>query len=222
MILGIYGAGGLGHEVLELAIQINNLQNRWKEICFIADTLRNPTDEKEKTWWYFSEIREKYSSSEVEIVIGIGEPNVRNIIRNKVLEHGYSLATMVHPTAHIGANTILESGVVVQYGCFVSCKAKIKTGVFLQPMALIGHNSTVGSDSVISSLVSVAGDCEIGSCSYIGMNVPIKEGIKIGSNVIIGMGSAVLRDIPDNMIALGNPARPMKENLESRVFKSSV
>ena len=51
------------------------------------------------------------------------------------------------------------------------------------------------------------------------MGVQIKEGISIGSNTIIGMGSVVYNDIPDNMIAIGNPARPIKKNLSKRVFK---
>jgi acetyltransferase-like isoleucine patch superfamily enzyme len=51
------------------------------------------------------------------------------------------------------------------------------------------------------------------------MSVPIKEGSMIGKNTIVGMGSVVLRDLPDDVIALGNPARPMKKNENHRVFK---
>jgi acetyltransferase-like isoleucine patch superfamily enzyme len=53
------------------------------------------------------------------------------------------------------------------------------------------------------------------------MSVPVKETIKIGKDSIVGMGSVVLRDIQDGMIALGNPARPMKENVSKRVFAQS-
>lgn len=37
MVLGIYGSGGLGREVLELAKQINAISNRWSKIIFIDD-----------------------------------------------------------------------------------------------------------------------------------------------------------------------------------------
>ena len=53
------------------------------------------------------------------------------------------------------------------------------------------------------------------------MAAQIKEGLVIGSEVIVGMGSVVHYDIPDGMIALGNPARPMRRNVEKRVFKGS-
>ena len=82
----------------------------------------------------------------------------------------------------------------------------------------IGHDSSIGADSVLSSGVTVCGNCTIGERSFIGVNVPIKEIISIGNDSIIGIGSVVIRDIPDNVIALGNPARPMKNNDDRRVF----
>ena len=64
----------------------------------------------------------------------------------------------------------------------------------------------------------MAGGCVVGCATYIGLSVPVKQGIKIGKNVVVGMGSVVVRDIPDNVIAMGNPARPMKNKDDSRVF----
>ena len=65
--------------------------------------------------------------------------------------------------------------------------------------------------------MDVAGDCNVGSniscnkCMY-------EAGVSIGNNTIVGMASVVHRDLPDNIIALGNPARAMKKTM-SRVFK---
>jgi len=89
----------------------------------------------------------------------------------------------------------------------------------LNTQSVIGHDAKIGAHSVISSKVNIGGNVKIGLSSYIGMGSQIKEGVQIGSNVIIGMGSVVYNNIPDNMIALGNPARPMKRNLNKKVFK---
>jgi acyl-[acyl carrier protein]--UDP-N-acetylglucosamine O-acyltransferase len=107
----------------------------------------------------------------------------------------------------------------VQYNCFVSCNSKIGDNALLLFASCIGHDSIIGNDSVISTLVSISGSCTVGDRTYISVSVPVKEKISIGSDTIIGMGSVVLRDIPDNVIALGNPARPMKNNESGRVFK---
>ena len=55
----------------------------------------------------------------------------------------------------------------------------------------------------------------IGDNVWIGGNVVILPGITIGNNVVIGAGSVVTADIPDNMIALGNPCRIIREITEA-------
>ncbi|MBA7532225.1 Maltose O-acetyltransferase [subsurface metagenome] len=49
-----------------------------------------------------------------------------------------------------------------------------------------------------------------GELSFIGIGATMILGIKIGKNVTIGAGSVVIKDIPDNVIALGNPAKIIK------------
>lgn len=52
-----------------------------------------------------------------------------------------------------------------------------------------------------------AGKVTIGDNCFIGMNAIILKGVKIGNNCVIGSGSVVTRDIPDNSVAVGSPAR---------------
>lgn len=51
----------------------------------------------------------------------------------------------------------------------------------------------------------------VGDNVWIGGGVKVMPGVKIGSNVVIGGGSVVTRDIPDNVIAVGNPCRVLRE-----------
>jgi acetyltransferase-like isoleucine patch superfamily enzyme len=52
---------------------------------------------------------------------------------------------------------------------------------------------------------------EIGDRVWCGVNVTILAGVKIGNDVVIGAGSVVTSDIPDNMIAVGVPAKPIRK-----------
>ena len=52
-------------------------------------------------------------------------------------------------------------------------------------------------------------EIEIGANSFIGARVSILPGVKIGANVIVGAGSVVVSDLPDNVVAAGNPCRPI-------------
>lgn len=51
----------------------------------------------------------------------------------------------------------------------------------------------------------------VGDNVWIGSNVSVLPGVSIGSNVVIGAGSVVNKDIPDNVIAVGNPCKVIKE-----------
>jgi maltose O-acetyltransferase len=46
---------------------------------------------------------------------------------------------------------------------------------------------------------------------YIGSGATLKEGISVGDDSIIGMGAVVIRDIPAGCVAVGNPARIIRE-----------
>jgi len=52
---------------------------------------------------------------------------------------------------------------------------------------------------------------EIGSNVWIGGNVVVNPGVKIGNNVVIGAGAVVVKDIPDNVIAVGNPCKVLRK-----------
>ena len=218
MVLGIYGTGGTGLEIFDLAQSINALQNKWERIVFINDFKTEPVINGVEVLT-FDEFKTNLSPYNSKVVVATGEPKVRQALREKATASGYSLQTLAHPTASIGAGTQIDEGAIVQFGSFVSCKAKIGANCLIQNMSTVGHDSIIGSDTVISAFAFIGGACSVGERTYIGASVSVKEKIVIGADSIIGIGSVVLRDIPENVIAFGNPARPMKNNDRGRVFK---
>jgi acetyltransferase-like isoleucine patch superfamily enzyme len=69
----------------------------------------------------------------------------------------------------------------------------------------------VGNFVEISPSVTLLGRCTVGSYSRIGSNATILPDVKIGKNVTIGAGSVVTKDLPDNCVAVGIPAKIIKE-----------
>ncbi len=59
----------------------------------------------------------------------------------------------------------------------------------------------------------------VGNNVWIGAGVQVLPGVKIGSNVVIGAGSVVTKDIPDNVIAVGNPCKVLREITEAEIKK---
>jgi len=217
MILGIYGSGGLGREVLELS-KIINKNNRWDDIVFIDDN-KNKSDCNGVKCYTFEEFIDNFKPADSQIIIALGEPAVREVLYKKIIASSYQLATLIHPNVVIPKDTKIGKGVVVNLGNYISCNVIIEDNTFLQQYVVIGHDSILQKHTVVSAFVAIAGHCSVGKSTYIGMHVPVREGISIGDNVIVGMGSCVVRDIPNDVVALGNPARGMSKNEDKRVFK---
>ena len=125
---------------------------------------------------------------------------------------------MIHPNVDIPESTSVGVGTIVNKFTSISCDTVIGENVYIHPIACVGHDSAIGNHTIISSYVDVAGDCTVGECAFLAINVIMKQGTSIGANSIVGLASVVHRDIKEGVIALGNPARAMKNNENQRVF----
>ena len=218
MILGIYGAGGLGREVYELALRVNSEENRWSEIIFIDDS-ENVDSLRSIEILSFSRVLQEVNLDNLEVCVAIGEPSIRESIFTKITDYKIKMATLIHPEVTIAESTKIGEGTIICKFVSITCDINIGKNVYIHPMACIGHDSLIGDHSVISSFVDVAGNCEVQTKSFLAIGVILKQGIKIGKNCIVGMSSVVHRDLPESVIALGNPARPMKKNEKNKVFR---
>lgn len=65
---------------------------------------------------------------------------------------------------------------------------------------------------------------EIGDNVFVGVNSIVMPGVRIGSRVVVGAGSVVTKDIPDNSVAVGNPARVIADfdDFENKIMTSCV
>ncbi|WP_431821047.1 acetyltransferase [Burkholderia sp. F1] len=212
----IYGAGGFGKEVMDVARR--QAAGQWKDIAFVDDICPERTRYGAAVL-RFDDPEVRGRLHEIEFVIAVGEPAGREKLAQKLREADARLGKVVDLSSIVADTARLGDGVVVTPFCSVSSDAVLGANVCVNTMAIVGHDVQVGEHTVISSQVNVGGACTIGSGSYIGMGALIKEGVRIGSNSIIGMGSVVYGDIPDDVIALGNPARVARPNTDRKVFK---
>jgi sugar O-acyltransferase (sialic acid O-acetyltransferase NeuD family) len=216
--LFIYCAGGYGKEVMDSASRLNAIRRFWHEIVFIDDICKEDSRYGAQVL-DFSQACDMLAEIGGEVIIANGEPAARAALRSKLEEKKIRLGNLVDSSAIIVPTATLASGVIVAQFCSISSDVVLGTNVSVNQMSIVGHDVVVGENSVISSMVNIGGKSVIGKNSYIGMGSLIKEGTRIGDGVIVGMGSVVFSDLPDNVIALGNPARPMRPNVEQKVFK---
>lgn len=219
MNLFIYCAGGFGKEIADTAKRINKNHNKWENIYFIDDFNRSGCDLYGTKSYHLDEAIRIFGKNQIVATVANGEPVARKAIYEKIVRQGIRVDHIIDDTSIISDTATIGEGSIITAHCSISSYARLENNVAINVKSIVGHDVTVGENSVISSMVNIGGATTIGSDSYIGMGVQIRDGIKIGAEVIIGMGSVVYGDIPDGVIALGNPARPMRKNEDKSVFK---
>lgn len=215
MILGIFGASGLGREVNIIARKINAIEQRWERIVYIDDD-ESITEILGVPSYNFEIAREKFK--DLEISIAIGEPKTREKIYNRVKESKVKLATLIHPGVYIDESSMVGAGVTIGEGVTITSCVRIEDNVYIQPHAVIGHDIHIDKHSIIGSNVEIGGANEIGKRVFIGFMAGTLHGLTIGDDVEISAGSIVFRNIESGVIVMGNPARVIRRNEGQGVF----
>lgn len=134
-----------------------------------------------------------------------------NFIREKLLkifdEQGLNQFVLIDKTAGVSQTAKIGlSTYIGKYVC-VNALAKIGSGAILNTNAVIEHECEIDDLVHIAPSATLAGNVKVGRGSFVGANSVCKQNVTIGTNCILGAGSAIVKNIPDNEIWMGNPAK---------------
>jgi len=219
MLLGIYGSGGLGREIYEIALRRNAASKLWSAIVFIDD-IHDPGD-------YFGTKRISFDTlyahkEDYECVVAVGEPSSREALYKKLVSSNVKLTNLIDVTAIVSPTAKLGIGSIVCEYSTIHTEVDLGINSLVQPFCNIGHDIKVGNHTVLSPYCAPGGGTVFGDRVFVGMKVSIMESIVIGDDAIVGMGSAVFRDVPTGSTVIGNPARVTRGNDEHKVYKSEA
>lgn len=143
------------------------------------------------------------------MIVSIGVNKVRKMIveRLKANNSDIEFATAIHPSAVISSSAKIGEGSVVMAGAVVNADAVIGKHCIVNTGATIDHDCVVEDYCHVAPGAHICGGTQIGEGTWIGVGTSIIQCLNIGKNCMIGAGSVVVRDIPDDVTAFGNPCR---------------
>jgi len=141
------------------------------------------------------------------------EQAARRRILTKLLGSGGDSVWMQPPFyCDYGSNIHLGERVYFNFNCVVLdvCEVKIGDLTFFGPAVQI-YTGTHPMDAERRRTQEFGKPVSIGSDVWVGGGAIILPGVTIGSKTVIGAGSVVTRDIPDGVVAAGNPCRIIRQ-----------
>jgi len=144
-------------------------------------------------------------------IITIGNNGVRERVSEQLKNLEWLTAihpqAYVHPSAHIAGGTVIFAGAVIQPDVIIGSHVIVNTG------ATVDHDCVLGDYVHLAPGAHLAGGVKVGRGSFLGIGAVVTPYRVIGDWATIGAGGVVVKDIADNVTAVGVPARPIKRDL---------
>jgi sugar O-acyltransferase (sialic acid O-acetyltransferase NeuD family) len=199
-ILGILGAGELGKQIANLAIQDKHYQS----VVFFDDF------KKDKHIVGTSDDLINAFSSGIydELILGIGynfleqRASFHEKFKNKV-----PFGKIIHSSSWLDESVVVGSGSVIYPKCTLDKNVHIKESSIINLNSTISHDTIIDDCTFIAPSVSVGGFCIVGRKCFIGINSTIIDKLRITDNVKIGAGAVVTNNIFAPGLYVGIPAK---------------
>lgn len=202
----LYGAGGHAKSV----IGVLERQDKWEIVGLLDD---NPATDSVLGYPVLGDrgrARSLLESGITRVHISVGDNAARSKLAAEMVSLGFSLISVVDPTAVRFTETSVGRGALVHAYTVLGATCQLGELAIVNTHAAVGHDSVIGDSVQLAPFVCLAGNVRVGDRTLVGMGTMVLPGVTVGSDVVVGANSVVTNDVEDNAIVIGSPARPVK------------
>lgn len=210
--LVIVGAGGQGREALDTVEALNAVGPApvWRFLGFLADDDRTAdllAARGAAVIGPVSRLGDGSLEPDAEVVVAIGDPAVRRRVAEEAAAAGRRAATLVHPSAQVGSQAVLEEGAYVGPAAVLTTNVRVGRHVIVNIAATLSHDVVVGDYATVGPGSHLAGNVRVGDGADLGIGVVARPGSSVGADAVVGAGAVVIGDLPAGVVAYGVPAQ---------------
>ena len=207
--IAIIGAGGFAREILTLINDINR-QNPEYEFVGFVDEGGSQTIHGYPVIGNDEEINK--TKEPLSVVIAVGEPHLKERIRNKYTNPLISFPTLIHPSVLLSDpdSISIGKGCIICAGCIITTDIIIGDFITLNLMCTVGYDTVINEYASFMPSVNISGEVNIGKNVYVVTGSKIINQVEIGEYTVVGAGAMVAKSLPANCTAVGVPAKPIK------------
>ncbi|WP_375416433.1 acetyltransferase [uncultured Hymenobacter sp.] len=214
--LAIFGAGGLGREVLALAHQLNEAAPTWELFGFFDDQppaapARLGLPYRGTSTDLLALGRAANLPTPLHVAIAVGNGRHRAAVAERLRAAGPELCfpSLVHPGVACQPYQRLQigQGCLIQQGCILTTDVTLGDFVLLNLGCTVGHDARLDDFCSLMPHANVGGGAHLSAGVYLGTNATVIQGVRVGARTIVGAGAVAVRDLPADVTAVGVPAK---------------
>jgi sugar O-acyltransferase (sialic acid O-acetyltransferase NeuD family) len=201
----VAGAGGMAREALAW---LGDVEPRTRVVGFVAgpDTPAGTTLLGRPVWAELD--TPAADSGELRVLLAVGNPSILRRVARQAQELGLGLASVIHPSAHLGPGVEVGPGAIVGPHVVLTRDIEVGTGAIVNFSAAVGHDSRIGDFAFVGPGASLGGEVTLAPDAYLGLGCSLLPGIAVGTGATVGAGAVVTRDVAAGTTVVGVPARP--------------
>lgn len=146
------------------------------------------------------------------LAIGGQKGEDRKNIAQYMESSGLTFPNLIHPSAIVSSTAHLGKGCQILANSTVAADVTMGSFSIVNNSASVDHECMLGVGVHLAPGAIICGDVNINDFAMIGAGAVVLPRLSIGKRVVVGAGAVVTKDIPDDAVVVGNPARILRKS----------